>query len=1217
MEHQEIDTPKESEEMLQDIDIKNKNIKYPFSGIAPNLIDKFLVLAYEPKTIEHTYQCFNIDPKNEFKTRFRYFEFEERPYIVNEIVNDYAKDLLDNDLILELIFPNFPQMYFLEKQFMTGRKELDEELLISNYSIIFSINPQDNSGSKKSYNGLGFIFYVPTEHKTMGEVDGVLYVPMAYVILSEFPYFYHFNEICKNVLIQMKKESDEIPIDILLYNTVKYAPSPINMSINLSFGALFGFPQNKNNRIEDILISLNTNSGNANKGIPTLFFNQLSGYPFMDINLSFIFNLIPPEIIVEVFIFSFLEHDIIFYSSRPEILNMVMYIFSCFNYPFNDSIYYWHVLSVSEDSFMSGSSTFVGKTCSTITGILSEYDPDILTTKKIREHFVLDIDNKNFFFLYQEETEEVKDTMELYTYIKNCAADADEISGDTKKIDKETKIKHYFNDGIQLYEVIRNLMEELQRRAKKVTSTNYNEKLIKPTFLTLYEDESEMECIKSNMRLQKAFFTFITQIMQNFVSILSIGEENKERDSYSESRIPSIVININIKKEDNSNEEEEKKRRLMAKKAGKIFKAKFQDCSKYSSFVINFCKFHETIDLYKIPYTFINEFVYYSHVAVRNNLSEVDVFKLIDQFYGRRKMIDFDELINENELEKKKMEKNDEKRKEEERRKEEAKRREEEKKKEKNKKDKKNKNDKSKDNIINDSMDMINSDPNKNLDTDLQNIYLFTFDNFIEYYKDNLRAQINREQDDDREIFTKVKQTNKNFKKYKRNGFFLSNKILNYYTNFSNNNTNALIDVFKLIKCEYEKNIISEDVNIKENAAPTTRSSINDNSIILKKNISNNIDYYYILRERLKLKENEKLKGKEKEKEMEKKKAERDLKLFGAYEFMEITDVIERHFILERCFSSYGLIKFSLLNILAVTREIKGLKVKNKHAIRSMCDFCEKSKSLVRKYMNIFLNIFKTLKNRNVEDSDECLNIITLYFKKTNMIPTEETTKAFTEIKESETKRSISEHEQEAPLASAEEKEKNEEDEKIFKELVDQRGQFFELKEGIMQTNTTKKFEDVLKTIETVFSGIYKSGAVSFNYKEVSNLYQFINKSEKFLPMTPLSLYSSTNKILINYLQNYSIDPSMYKELGKYILSLLYYFKIPTIGLKWNDQYKHEEKVTLLRMLHKDKSGRKSKELEAKEGELKQKEEEIKSILKCIITILIDLFDVICPHKKR
>ena len=625
-----------------DIDKKNKNIKYPFSGIAPNLIDKFLVLGYEQKTIDYTFQYCNSDTNSDLRTRFKFYDFEERPSILNEICNDYIKDWLDNDLILELVFPNLPQMYFLDKQFINAKKEIDEELLISSYSIIFSVNPQDNSGSKRSYNGLGYVFYMTNEHRTNGELDGYLYAPVAYVILSEYPYFYHFNEICKNVYIQMKRENDEIPIEILLYNTVKFTPSPISKSINLSFGASIGFPQDKNNKIEDILSSLNSISTKDNKGIPTMFFNQLSGYPFMDINLSFIFNLIPPEIIVEVFIFSFLEHDIIFYSSRPELLNMVMYIFTCFNYPFNDSIYYWHILSVSEESFMSGTSTFVGKTCSTLTGILSEYNPDLLTTSKIREHFVLDIDNKNFFFLYQEETDDVKDTMNLYNYIKNCAADAEEINGDTKKMDRETKIKNYFNDGIQLYEVIRNLMEELQRRAKKVTSTNYNEKTIKPTFLTMYEDESEMECMIANMRLQKAFFTFITQIMQNFVRILSIGD-NENRGSFSDSKIPSIVINI--KKED-INEEEEIKRKL-AKKAAKIFKSKFQDCSKYSTFVINFCKFHETIDLYKIPYTFINEFVYYSQVGVRNNLSEVDVFKLIDQFYGKRKTVDFREIIEE------------------------------------------------------------------------------------------------------------------------------------------------------------------------------------------------------------------------------------------------------------------------------------------------------------------------------------------------------------------------------------------------------------------------------------------------------------------------------------------------------------------------------------------------------------------------------------------
>ena len=275
-----------------------------------------------------------------------------------------------------------------------------------------------------------------------------------------------------------KKENDEIPIDIILYNVVKYCPSPINKTINLFFGAELRNNSNTTISIDQILAPLNSAYKNEEekKGIPSLFFDQLSGYPFLDFNLSFIFNLIPSEIICEVFIFSFLEHDIIFYSQKAEILNMVMYIFSILNYPFNDSIYYWHVLSVSKDSFMTGSSTFVGKTCSTLTGILSEYDPELLTTKKIREHFVLDIDNKNFFFLFQEETQEVKDTMKLYNYIKSCCSEADDILNETNKNDESNRKKSYFNDGMQLYEAIFNLIEELERRAKKVTSVNYNEK---------------------------------------------------------------------------------------------------------------------------------------------------------------------------------------------------------------------------------------------------------------------------------------------------------------------------------------------------------------------------------------------------------------------------------------------------------------------------------------------------------------------------------------------------------------------------------------------------------------------------------------------------------------------------------------------------------------------------------------------------------------------
>ena len=1135
MEEQILEKPETPSKVAPEVvNSKNKNIKYPFNGVAPNLIDKFLVLGYEPKTIEYTLLFNESSEPVDTKTRFRFFDFQERPGIINEICYDYSKDLLDNDLLLELIFPNLPQMYLLDKENMNEKRYPDEELLTSSYSIIFSINPQDNSGSKKSYNGLGFIFYYGKEHKNIyNEIDGFFYVPIAYVILSEYPYYYHFNEICKNLYFQMKKENDEIPIDIILYNVVKYCPSPINASINLSFGVELTSNANKNmtsNKILDSLKKVNYLKDDKN-GIPSLFFEQLSGYPFLDINLSFIFNLIPPEIICEVFIFSFLEHDIIFYSQNPEILNIVMYIFSNLNYPFNDSIYYWHILSVSKENFMSGTSTFVGKTCSTLTGILSEYDSELLTTKKIREHFVLDIDNKNFFFLFQEETEEVKETMDLYSYIKNCSSEADDFLGEDSKADKEQKRKNYFNDGIQLYEAIRTLMDELHRRAKKVTAIDYNEKQNKPTFLSIYEDESEMECMKSNIRLQKAFFAFITQIIQNFVSILGV-EDDSEFTEKSRSFTLSVSINQRPKDKNNIEEEEEKKKRELAKRAGNIFKEKFKDCSKYSSFVINFCKFHETIDLYKIPYTFINEFIYYSHVAEKQNLSEVDVFKLIDQFYGKRKMVKFEEIIKNKEEEKKQI-------------------------------------------------------MNVHDDNDTENIYSFSFDEFAKFYKEKLRANINREQEDDKDIFIKVKGNQKsNYKKYKRNGFFLSKKILNYYIKYTNNYNSQIYDSLKLVKCEYLLN--SKDNNIfdidNQDAFWSEFEVVdkNDHEIILKRassliNKKNKIIANQNIINENTINENNENKIVESTKGYidynsikTKDKFQKDLIFFGDYEFMEITDVIERHFILERCFTSYGLIKFSLLNILAITRGIEGQKVDNRTIIQLMCDFCEITKSLVRKYMNLYLNIFQALFSNgtlsNDKEYEECLNNIALYFKKTNMIPTEETTKTFNEINciRSSMKSNVSEIKKETG--------------KDEKGELNIDNQFFE-------NVKPQKYDSALKVIETIFTGKFEGKTINLGFGNLNELYELFDK--KFIPETPLSLYTSTNRLLNKYLKNkFYNDKNIYAELENDILSLLYYLKISAIGKKWIENYKVEE----IKITPKDKSKDKKQEKNKDKNKDKNKE---------------------------
>ena len=1129
-----VDTPKsDSDPKLRFIKKKN-NIKYPFNGQAKNLIDKFLIFAYDQKTKEYTINNFlDYSIRKTIDTRYCSCNFQERPNIVNEICNDYHKDLLDNELISELIFPNIPKMYYLPKIDANLKKVENDDILTQTYQIIFSINPQDNENSKKSYNGLGYTFYLNQEHKDQktGEVKGYMFYPITYCILSEFPYFMKFTKICKNIKNQLGKETDEIPIDIILYNTVKYLPSPIKSGIILNFGATYNssFVKSSSFKENNINLSLRYSNSIKDDGIPSIKFQQLSGYPLMDINISFIFNLLPPEIIIEVFIFSFLEHDIIFYSTRPDVLNMLMFVFSNLNYPLNDSIYYWHILSVSLNSFMTGSSTFVGKTFSTLTGILNEYNPDVLTTQKIREHFVLDIDNKNFFFLYSEETEDVKKILILHNYIRTCTSALEEkniVEKDKNKIKYNEKD---FDDKVGLFKAISDLLDELSRRSKKVTSTNYNDKKRKPSFLQVYEDEDEEDCMESNLRIQKAFFIFITQILQKYVQILEVNTDESEEDRSS--HYSKFKINI---KSDSNNEEDSRKK--LAIQAGQIFKSKFIESSKYSNFVINFIQYHDTIDLYKIPYTFISEFIYYSHVAEKNNLSEVDVFKLIDKFYGKTKRLTLDEEI----------------------------------------KNIKNKG-KSKDKLKDSDIKNENNNLQMKWEKEDENYVYFAFDNFTNYYLNYLKNYIVREQEDDKESFFRIKKQARN-KFFGRKGFVLSNKILLKYADYLNNLENPFKE-FDFLEEEKKYEYLNKDNN--------------------------------------------------------------EVSPFESFELVEISEVVERHFIMERCFTSYGLIKFSLLNVFGITRTIyKSNYIKSREDIKKICTFCKQTKSLVRKYMFIYLNIFKSLKEHNLLESnicDECIKVITNYFDETNMIPTEAISKTLFDIKD---KSSDS-------LRSSRQTNYN------YNTKTDPFGEggghitavtkndYFNMDK---KKANKKGFIESLSLIETVFNGNFKHFHMvedqkdikffedNFNpikhyllskisdTKERKEKEKEINK-KKFELKTPLGLYRDTYNDLNSYLEDNNFENIKLEELYHNILCLIYYFKIPIIDEKWienlknneqdNDKIKAKEKEKAQKM-EKLKDKKKDKDKNGEEGSLNNKEANLKELkentIPDIIAMLTELF---------
>ena len=140
-----------------------KMFRFPFHGKSKNLIDKLYIIGYDNATINKylsdkgnnkiriedfdsigtssknprckLYCSKNIQSgskdANPALERIDSFTIPERPSIINEIVNDYNKKVLDEDTTISMIFPNKPIFYSVkeskrqlspEKRFLKNRR---------------------------------------------------------------------------------------------------------------------------------------------------------------------------------------------------------------------------------------------------------------------------------------------------------------------------------------------------------------------------------------------------------------------------------------------------------------------------------------------------------------------------------------------------------------------------------------------------------------------------------------------------------------------------------------------------------------------------------------------------------------------------------------------------------------------------------------------------------------------------------------------------------------------------------------------------------------------------------------------------------------------------------------------------------------------------------------------------------------------------------------
>ena len=300
---------------LTDLEVKIE--KYPMAD-SPNLLENFMIIGYEEiyfqeiilknlTTINQEIEKIEVKTKKSSDIKLYYKEYKCRnlPTILGSISSSFTGGIFDGNEIIEKVFPFPPCVYY----------GYIDSFPHEPTNVVFT-NIQNNVVNI----GYGFIFY---DCKTVNKLK--IFIPKAFVIISQHPFFNIFNHLCKEIKKLYNNDQLQIPIEILLFNIVNFVPAPVNSCMKMTLipgDELFEINRCKN---EEEFFNLQKQE--------KYYLDQLSGYRFSDVNFNELFSILSVEIIVEVYLELLSGKVIGFFSKHIEILNLTMYIFQQFFFP--------------------------------------------------------------------------------------------------------------------------------------------------------------------------------------------------------------------------------------------------------------------------------------------------------------------------------------------------------------------------------------------------------------------------------------------------------------------------------------------------------------------------------------------------------------------------------------------------------------------------------------------------------------------------------------------------------------------------------------------------------------------------------------------------------------------------------------------------------------------------------------------------------------------
>jgi len=328
-------------------------------------------------------------------------------------------------------------------------------------------------------------------------------------------------------------------------------------------------------------------------------FIMLSGYPLFQYNLAkVLLNNFSSYDVITIFIYTFLEKDVIFFSTDLELLSLTLNSYINLNFPLNDEKYYFINACVSYDNYIKNNSTFVGSTFTTMVGINSEYNPKYINGPyKLKEHLVIDIDKGIVKMINEDNT-------------NNNNQDKSKLFFDLiKKICRNREIKPE-EEKIILIREINALNIELSKCKERVNSMDKN---------TLYIDLDKTINFL-NRKIQEGFYRFVVNLSIYLYENIKVNIQNVNIEKKESTKPELCYADWQIRNNNYSSEE-------------LYLIEELKDTMKFESFIYGFIQSYNPIDLYKIPLSFTEEFLSVLSKKKTKKLKQFNYLAVFDNLY--------------------------------------------------------------------------------------------------------------------------------------------------------------------------------------------------------------------------------------------------------------------------------------------------------------------------------------------------------------------------------------------------------------------------------------------------------------------------------------------------------------------------------------------------------------------------------------------------------